>query len=97
MANRMLYTISFHEVQFTAQVELESLDLLREACEETQWFDEFVTKRMLAGPNQQNNPISFQFGALDGLKNVWFGFWHVGGKCASFTLVKTNGSEANAA
>lgn len=89
MASRTLYTISFHEIHFTAQIELESMDALRAACEDAHWFDEFVTKRMLAGPNQLRNPLSFQFGALDGLSNVWFGFWHQGGKCASFTLVKT--------
>ena len=88
MVLSQLYTISFHEVHFTAQIDLEDIDELRDVCESTDWFDEFVTQRMLSG-GPQDNPMSFQFGRLDGLASVWFGFWHKGGKCASFTLIKT--------
>lgn len=88
MTLRPLYTITFHEVQFTAQIDLDEIDQLRNVCESSNWFEEFVTKRMLSGGPEQN-PVSFQFGRLNGLTNVWFGFWHKGGRCASFTLVKT--------
>lgn len=83
-----LYTISFHEVQFTAQIELDDVMRLQEACENASWFGQLVMNRMLSG-GPESNPVSFQFGQLDGLTSVWAGFWHKGGKCASFTLIKT--------
>ena len=89
MSVQALYTIAFHELQFTAQIELSTVEDVRETCEQTLWFDEVVLKRMLLWSEPPKMPIGFQFGALDGLTSVWFGFWNYQGKCASFTLVKT--------
>jgi len=84
-----LYTIAFHEVHFTAQIKLAAVESVRKSCEKSHWFGEFVLKRMLRWSESSNIPIGFQIGALDGLTNVWSGFWHHNGSYASFTLIRT--------
>ena len=89
MPSLPLYTIAFHEIQFTAQVELAGPGDARNVCEHAHWFEEIVATRMLAAPPDSVDGIGFQLITLDGLKNVWAGFWHRNGKYASFILIKT--------
>jgi hypothetical protein len=93
MRRRSLYTIAFHEQQFTSQLELSDLSQLRATCENAKWFKEFVLPRMLEVDSVTAPGVSFQLITLDGLRNVWMGFWNHGAKQASFTLVKTQWSK----
>jgi hypothetical protein len=82
-----LFTITFHEKIFTAQVELADVEKLASVVRKSDWFSEIIVPE-LGSPGPTNSELLFQCFPLEGLVFTWAGFFGRGGKYMSFTLVK---------
>ena len=82
-----LFTITFRDPAFTAQVELRNSQAIEHELYPLAWFAQSVISYLGILPGQKAE--IFQLIQLGELTNVWSGFFGHDGKYSAFTLVKT--------